>query len=75
MSPRKRRLTARRPLAFALAAAALLASGALYAQTSLQKLLFDDEVAAHWIYDDFEAAQRAAREAGKPILALLRCVP
>jgi hypothetical protein len=58
-----------------LAAAGLLAGAALQAQVPLQKALFDDEVAAHWIYDDWDRAAGEARASGKPILALLRCVP
>ena len=28
-----------------------------------------------WVYNDFDAAVEAARESGKPILGVLRCVP
>ncbi|MCC2672352.1 MAG: hypothetical protein K0Q72_4824 [Armatimonadetes bacterium] len=58
-----------------LAAVGLLAAAGLKAQTMLQKALFDDEVAAHWIYDDFGKAVAQAQATGKPILAVLRCVP
>jgi len=58
-----------------LAGVGLLAAGALQAQVGLQKALFDDEVASHWIYDDWGKAVREAKATGKPILALLRCVP
>ena len=57
------------------AAVTLLAAVGLQAQTTLQKALFDEEVASHWIYDDFNRAVAQARTSGKPILALLRCVP
>ena len=32
----------------------------------------DIEVAPHWIYDDVPAAFAAAKQSGKPILALFR---
>ena len=56
-------------------AAGLLATAVVQAQTVLQKALFDDEVASHWIYDDFSRAVAQAQATGKPILAVLRCVP
>jgi len=56
-------------------AAVTLLAGALHAQTALQKALNDDQVAAHWIYDDYNKAVAQAQATGKPILALLRCVP
>jgi hypothetical protein len=37
--------------------------------------LKDIEVADHWIYDDWPAAQAEAKKTGKPILAVIRCVP
>lgn len=58
-----------------LAAVTLLAAAGLQAQGLLQKALRDDDVAAHWIYDDFDKAREQAKATGKPILALLRCVP
>jgi serine protease Do len=58
----------------------LLAVGlAAFAQagdrTPLGESLKDIEVAGHWIYDDWPAAQAEAKKTGKPILAVLRCVP
>lgn len=35
----------------------------------------DIEVAEHWIYDDFPAAQAEAKKTGKPLLVVLRCIP
>ena len=58
-----------------LTGALLLASIGLHAQERLRKSLADDRVAAHWIYDDFPRALEQAKASGKPILALLRCVP
>lgn len=58
-----------------LAITILLTSAALEAQERLRKSLADDQVAAHWIYDDFPRAVEQAKATGKPILALLRCVP
>lgn len=58
----------------ALAAIGSLAGTGLQAQAPLQKALHDD-VAPHWIYDDFAAAVAQAKATKSPILALLRCVP
>lgn len=58
-----------------LAFLALLSSPSLQAQNRLRKSLVDDQVAAHWIYDDYPRAVAQAKATGKPILALLRCVP
>ena len=66
---------ASRWIAGALAAVGLLAGAALHAQTALQKALGDTQVASHWIYDDFDKALEQAKATGKPVLALLRCVP
>ena len=62
-------------LAGAVALAGLLTAAGLHAQETLQQALFDDRVARHWIYDDFSRAVQQAKATGKPILALLRCVP
>lgn len=56
-----------------LAALAGLA-GVATGQGMLQKALNDD-VAPHWIYDDWSAAVSQARASGKPIMAVVRCVP
>ena len=45
-----------------------------HAQT-LGESLKDIEVAAHWIYDDLPKAVAQAKETGKPLLVVLRCVP
>ena len=59
----------------ALAGIGLLAGAGLHAQATLQAALHDNEVAAHWIYDDFDRALQEAKATQKPVLALLRCVP
>ncbi len=41
---------------------------------ALRKKLKDD-VNPAWIYDDLPAATAAAKQSGKPILAIFRCVP
>src|SRR5687768_8396216 len=43
--------------------------------SELGKSLKDIEVAPHWIYDDFPKAVAEAKQSGKPILVVLRCVP
>jgi hypothetical protein len=49
-------------------------AGNLAAQ-SLRESLKDIPVADHWIYDDLPAAIAQAKESGKPLLVVLRCVP
>ena len=44
-------------------------------RTPLGESLKDIDTADHWIYDDWPAAQAEAKKTGKPILAVLRCVP
>jgi hypothetical protein len=44
-------------------------------RTPLGESLKDIEPADHWIYDDWPAAVAEAKKTGKPILAVLRCVP
>jgi hypothetical protein len=45
------------------------------AQPSLGQALKDIEVAEHWIYDDLPKAVAEAKQSGKPLLVVLRCVP
>jgi hypothetical protein len=53
-----------------------LATDALAGERSpLGRSLNDIETADHWIYDDWPAAVAEAKKTGKPILAVLRCVP
>lgn len=42
---------------------------------SLRRALEEAEIDTRWIYHDLDAARARARESGKPILALFRCVP
>jgi hypothetical protein len=44
-------------------------------QSELGKSIKDIPVAAHWIYDDLAKAKAEAKETGKPLLVVLRCVP
>lgn len=45
------------------------------AQSSLGQTLKDISVAEHWIYDDLPRAIAEAKQSGKPLLVVLRCVP
>ncbi len=64
--------TAWRALLFGLALSVL----ALFAASEALKTELDDpDLAPHWIYDDLAAATAQARESGKPLLVVLRCVP
>ena len=54
----------------ALSVVALLA-----ASNALKTELDDPDLAPHWIYDDLPAATAQARQTGKPLLVVLRCVP
>lgn len=58
------------PLAVLAACLANSASG----DEKLQEALAD-EVAEHWLYDDWKAAVAQAEQAKKPIFAVFRCVP
>jgi hypothetical protein len=53
----------------------LFPCAASLAQDNLQRTLDDTGVGRHWIYDDFERARALARQTGKPLLVLFRCVP
>lgn len=56
----------------------LALSGALFAQTREEKVRNDKkkvEAAGHWLYNDLPKAFEEARKTGKPIIAVLRCVP
>lgn len=44
-------------------------------QSELGKSVKDIPVASHWIYDDLAKAKAEAKETGKPLLVVLRCVP
>ena len=37
-----------------------------------RKALLDDN---RWFYDDLDAGWQAARESGKPLMVVLRCIP
>lgn len=41
----------------------------------LREQVKDIVPAAHWIYDDLPKAQAEAKQSGKPLLVVLRCVP
>lgn len=45
------------------------------AQPSLREAVKDIPVAEHWIYDDLPRAVAEAKQSGKPLLVVLRCVP
>lgn len=45
------------------------------AQQSLREQVKDIETAPHWIYDDLPQALATAKQTGKPLLVVLRCVP
>jgi hypothetical protein len=56
-------------------AALLILSNSVRAQPKLQQELKDTDIADHWIYDDLPKAREKAKETGKPMLVVLRCVP
>ena len=50
----------------------------VHAQTRLEKVLGDREKfleEGRWIYQDLPAAMRAAKDEGKPLMVVLRCIP
>jgi hypothetical protein len=63
----------------ALLACALAAAAAIVPQDSakekLKTTLKDNDVVGEWIYDDIHGAFSQARKSGRPILAVIRCVP
>jgi serine protease Do len=50
-------------------------SAATFGADDLRERIDDRDLAAHWIYDDFPRAQQEAKQTGKPLLVLFRCVP
>jgi len=60
---------------FAALSIATAADVKLTEQSELGKSVKDFPVAAHWIYDDLAKAKAEAKESGKPLLVVLRCVP
>jgi len=54
---------------------AVIALAASASAQTLGESLKDIPVASHWIYDDLPKAVAQARETGKPLLVVLRCVP
>ncbi len=65
-------------LSFALALALALAAPAA-AQTPREKKVRDDkakvEAAGYWIYNDLPRAFAEAKQTGKPVVAVFRCIP
>lgn len=41
----------------------------------LRRALGDEQVSGRWIYHDLDAARDQARQSGKPIMVVFRCVP
>lgn len=41
----------------------------------LREAMGDNALAGTWIYDDLDAGVAEARRSGKPLMAVLRCVP
>lgn len=63
---------------FAILTAALVAITTHAAEDRLQKVVNDASTvkdAGYWIYNDLPKAFAEAKSSGKPILAVLRCVP
>ena len=58
-----------------ITAAILPALSASGAERELQQQLKDTAIAPHWLYCDLPEALAQAKESGKPILVVLRCVP
>ena len=58
-----------------LVSIALLLTSPVRAASPLGESLKDIDVAPHWIYDDLPAAIAEAKESGKPLLVVVRCVP
>lgn len=64
----------------ALVSAAMLLAGttAALGQDRAQKVELDRKTVQadeSWIYDDLDQALDAAKQAGKPVMAVIRCIP
>jgi thioredoxin-related protein len=56
----------------------VMATGVVFGQTREQKVLADRkkfEGDTLWIYNDLPSAFAEAKKSGKPLLAVLRCIP
>ena len=56
----------------------VFAAGAVVAQDRLTKVRNDRQAViddGYWLYNDLPAAQEQAKETGKPILVVIRCIP
>jgi serine protease Do len=62
-------------LSLLFSAATLTCLTAAAAEPELQQQLKDTNIAPHWLYCDLPEAMAQAKETGKPILVVLRCVP
>jgi hypothetical protein len=58
-----------------LSAALILEAASPAAAQSLREILKDIPTADHWIYDDLPKAIAEAKETGKPLMVVVRCVP
>ena len=58
-----------------LVSMSILLNAPVRAASPLGESLKDIEVAPHWVYDDLPAAIAEAKESGKPLLVVLRCLP
>jgi hypothetical protein len=62
-------------LALLVSATILPCLTAAAAEPELQQSLKDTAIAPHWLYCDLPEAMAQAKESGKPLLVVLRCVP
>jgi hypothetical protein len=62
-------------LSLVLYVASLSYVTATAAEQELQQSLKDTAIAPHWLYCDLPEAMSQAKESGKPLLVVLRCVP
>jgi serine protease Do len=62
-------------LTLALLCAALTAFGAGDRDESVRKDLRDVQLIGGWIYNDLNQGLALARQSGKPLLVVFRCIP
>jgi len=60
---------------FAICTAAFVVAAPARAKSPLGEAVRDIDPASHWIYDDWSQAVAEAKQTGKPILVVVRCVP
>src|SRR5437016_680855 len=65
----------RQAMTLAIVACAVWNLAAWGGENALKAELKDPDLAANWLYDDLPKALSDAKDSGKPLCVMLRCVP